>query len=81
MSTQGEAYIAQKLAENQTAAARAARVKEFIADSDPAIIDDLFAQIKDAVIEYETQAALVFAKYQRSVAALIDQVEAELSIR
>ena len=78
MSTQGEAYIAQKLAENQTAAARAARVKEFIADSDPEIIADLFATIRDAVIEQESDAMLAITKHYLSVATILSDVETGL---
>lgn len=78
MSTQGEAYIAQKLSENQTAAARAARVKEFIADSDPEIIADLFATIRDAVIEQESDAMLALTKHYLSVTTILSEVETGL---
>lgn len=81
MSTLGEAYIAQKLAETQTAAARAARVKEFIADSNPEIISDLFELIKDAVIEREAEAVLSLTKHYLSVKTALNELEAGLYIR
>lgn len=75
MSTQGEAYIAEKMAENQTAAARAARVKQFITDSSPEIIADLFAVIRDSMIEREADEMLAIAKYYRSAASMLSDVE------
>ena len=77
MSTQGETYIAEKLAENLTAAARAARVKEFITDSSPEIIADLFATIRDAMIAREADELLALTKYYRSAATILSDVEAE----
>lgn len=78
MSTQGEAYIAEKLAENQTAAARAARVKAFITDSDPEIISDLFKMIKDAVIEREAECLLSITQNYLSVKSALNEIETEL---
>lgn len=78
MSTQGEAYIAEKMAENQTAAARAARVKQFITDSSPEIIADFFAVIKDAMIERETDELLAITKYYHAAASILSDVEANL---
>lgn len=78
MSTLGEAYIAQRLAENQTAAARAARVKEFVTDSDPDIIADLFKMITDAVIEREAEAVLSLTQHYLSVKTALNELEAGL---
>lgn len=78
MSTLGEAYIAQELAENQRAAARAARVKEFISDSDPEIISDLFKMITDAVIEREAEAVLSLTQHYLSVKTAINEIRTEL---
>lgn len=76
MSTQGEAYYALKMAEEETAAARAARVKEFIADSDPEIIADLFKMIKDAIIEREAEAVLLLTKHYLSLKTALNEIEA-----
>ena len=78
MSTLAEAYYAEKNAESQRAAERAARVKEFVADSDPDIIADLFQIIKDAVIEHEAEAVLAMTKHYLSVKTIIGDVEAGL---
>lgn len=76
MSTQGEAYFALKMAEEETAAARAARVKEYIADSDPEIIADLFKMIKDAIIEREAEAVLLLTKHYLSAKTALNELEA-----
>lgn len=78
MSAQGELYFAQKLAENQTAAARATRVKEFIANSDRAVISDLFATIRDAVIDCGAEESLAVARHFQMFVAALSDVEAEL---
>lgn len=78
MSTLVEAYCAEKVAENQTAAARAARVKEFITDSDPEIIADLFQIIKDAVVEREAETMIELTRRYLSVKTALNDLEAEL---
>lgn len=77
MSTLGEAYIAEMMAENQMAAARAARVKQFIADSNPELIADLFAMIRAALIEREADEMFAITKYYRSAAMILTDVETE----
>lgn len=77
MSTLAEAYYAEKNAESQRAAERAARVKQFVADSDPDIIADLFQIIRDAVIEQEAEAVLAMTKHYLSVKTVINDVQAE----
>lgn len=78
MSTLVEAYYAEKVAENQTAAARAARVKEFITDSDPEIIADLFQIIKDAVVEREAETMIELTRRYLSVKTALNELETEL---
>ena len=78
MSTLVEAYYAEKVAENQTAAARAARVKEFITDSDPEIIADLFQIIKDAVVEREAETMIELTRRYLSIKTSLNELEAEL---
>lgn len=78
MSVKGEAYHMAQMAAEQTAAGRAARVKEFIADSDPDIIADLFAMIKDAVIDHGSSEALAIANHCHIFAAALRDVEAGL---
>lgn len=77
MSALSEAYIAEKAAEDQAAAARAARVKEFIIESDPEIISDLFAEIKEAVLEREANELFAITKFYKSVAMILHEVETE----
>ena len=72
-----ERYIAERAAEDQAAAERAARVREFIAESDPEIISDLFAVIKDAVLEREAAEVFALTKYYKGVATIVHEVEAE----
>lgn len=74
MSTTGEAYLAKKMADNLTAGERAARVKEFIADSDPDIIADLFEMIRDAVIKQEVDVAFLITEHYRSVNTILNDV-------
>lgn len=78
MSARGEAYFAEKMAADQTAAARAARVKEFIADSDPEIIADLFAEIKDAVIDRAAEEACAVTRCFHTFTVVLSDVETEL---
>ena len=65
MSTLAEAYYAEKEAESQRVAERVARVKEFVASSDPNIIDDMFHIIEDAVVEHEAEAILAMTSRSR----------------
>lgn len=78
MSTLGEAYYAEKMAENQRAAARAAKVKAFIADSDPEIIADLFQIIKDAVVAREAETMIELTRRYLSVRSALSDLESEL---
>lgn len=77
MSKKGEAYIAARRAEDQAAAERAARVREFIAESDPEIIADLFAVIKDALLEREAAEVFALTKHYKRVATIVHEVEVE----
>lgn len=79
MSTNGEAFLA-KMADNLTAGERAARVKEFITDSDPEIIADLFEMIRDAVIKHETDIAFMITEHYRSVNSILNDVMTWLCI-
>lgn len=80
MSTNGEAFLAKKMADNLTAGERAARVKEFITDSDPEIIADLFEMIRDAVIKHETDIAFMITEHYRSVNSILKDVMTGLCI-
>lgn len=80
MSTQGEAQIAKMLNDYLTAGERAARVKEFIADSDPDIIADLFEMIRDAVIKHETDIAFMITEHYRSVNSILKDVMTGLCV-
>lgn len=80
MSTQGEAFLVKKIVDTLTAGERAARVKEFIADSDPDIIADLFDIIRNAVIDRETDVAFMITEHYRSVNTIINDVLTGLCI-
>ena len=80
MSAQGGAYFANNMTEIFTDGARATRVREFIADSDPDIIADLFALIKDAVINRETQSSFEITEHYRSVNTILNDVMKGLCI-
>ena len=78
MTKEAQAYIAEKMAEDQAAAARSARVKEFIAESDPEIISDLFAEIKETVLNREADEVFAITQFYKSVATILHDVETEL---
>ncbi len=77
MSKRGEAYFAEKMAADQAAATRRARVKEFVAENDPEIISDLFTVIKDAVIENGIKKSADVMEQHRIATAAVFDVECE----
>ena len=78
MSKIGEKYIAERMAEDQAAASRRARVKEFIAESDAGIISDLFTVIKDTVIENGVRKSAAIMEQHRIATAAVFEAECEL---
>lgn len=77
MSTSKEAYINERIAADQAAASRRARVREFVAENDEGIISDLFTVIKDAVIENGVQKSAAILEQHRLAAAAVFEVECE----
>lgn len=78
MSEKGEKYVAARLAEEDAAAARRARVREFVAENDAAIISDLFTVIKDAVIENGVRKSAAIMEQHRLATAAVFEVECEM---
>ena len=77
MSKKGEAYIVERLAEDQAELSRKARVKEFVAENDPEIISDLFTVIKDAVVENGVRKSAAIMEQHKIAAAAVFEVECE----
>ena len=70
-------YIEERIAEDQAAASRRARVKAFVAENDDEIISDLFTVIKDTVIENGVKkSAAIMEQHKAAVTAVFD-VECE----
>lgn len=77
MSTNKEAYINERIAADQAAADRRARVREFVAENDEGIISDLFTVIKDAVIENGVRKSAAIMEQHRIATAAVFEVECE----
>lgn len=78
MTKQAEKYLAEKMAEDQAADARRARVKEFIAENDADIISDLFTVIKDTVIENGVRKSAAIMEQHKLATAAVFEAECEL---
>lgn len=77
MSKLSEAYIAERLAESDAAATRAARVKEFVAEHDPEIISDLFTVIRDAIVENGVKKSSEVMEQHKLAASVVFAVECD----
>lgn len=77
MTKAAEKYIAGKMAEDQAAASRRARVKAFVAENDEGIISDLFTVIKDAVIENGVKKSAAIMEQHKIATAAVFEVECE----
>ena len=78
MSKKGEAYFAERLAADQAEASRRARVREFVAENDSEVISDLFAVIKDAVIENGLRKSAEIMEQHKIATAAVFEVECEM---
>lgn len=78
MSEKGREYIKSRVAEEQAAAERRARVREFVAENDAGIISDLFTVIKDAIIESGVRKSAAIMEQHKLATAAVFEVECEL---
>ena len=76
MKTKGEAYVEEKAEEEQAAARRLERVREFVSNSDPEIISDLFAALNTAVLDREAKEVFALTSAYKSVSTILRDVEA-----